>query len=107
MTRSKSSKLAKVGTELPPITLDDIKKVKLKPRGASGNKVNFKVKDLLELYHAPEFNFKFFNFQDEIGLEDGSFVVSMKDLKNVQLRKTSSRGVKKSSRRKSFHCSRA
>ena len=40
------------------------------------------------------------------GGSSGSFVVSMKDLKNVQLRKTSDKAMKKSSRRKSFHCSR-
>lgn len=30
MTRSKTAKLSKVGKELPSITLDDIKRVKLK-----------------------------------------------------------------------------
>ena len=45
MTRSRTAKLQKVGgKELPPISLDDIKRVKLK---SMGDKRGIKVSDLI------------------------------------------------------------
>lgn len=40
MTRSKTAKLAKLGKPLPPITLEDIKKIKLKSTATTCAKVS-------------------------------------------------------------------
>ncbi len=102
LTRSKTTKLAKIGKELPPISLDDIKRVKLKTAGERRCPKVFNYKYVINVYCYACFDLWLKRLDRKSGCGDGGFVISLADLKSVNLRKANSSS---SSRRKSFHCS--